>query len=63
MSKQPKRDDGVVPVGQRYYWTRAWQENERVAVEELARGEGRQFANPRDAVQWLERADEGRALP
>jgi hypothetical protein len=43
----------VVPESQRYYWTRAWQQNERVAVEEVARGKGRRFDNPADAIRWL----------
>jgi hypothetical protein len=43
----------VVPESQLYYWTGAWQRNERRAVEELARGEGRRFETPADAIRWL----------
>lgn len=43
----------VVPESQLYYWTGAWQRNERIAVEELARGEGERFETPGDAIRWL----------
>ncbi|MGH3548884.1 MAG: hypothetical protein ACRDQU_12400 [Pseudonocardiaceae bacterium] len=43
----------VVPASQLYYWTRAWQVNERRAAAELARGEGREFQSTTDAVRWL----------
>jgi hypothetical protein len=42
-----------VPEAQLYYWTRAWQENERAAVDELERGEGQHFASAKDAIRWL----------
>lgn len=42
-----------VPQSQRYYWTPAWQENERIAVAELERGEGRQFGSGAEAAEWL----------
>lgn len=42
-----------VPRAQQYYWTRSWQENERAAVGELARGEGRRFDTSADAIRWL----------
>jgi hypothetical protein len=35
-----------------------WQADEQVALDELARGEGREFDNPAAAVRWLaERED------
>lgn len=43
---------------QRYYWTEEWQENERIAMDEIARGLGRTFENPEDAVRWLSEQDE-----
>jgi len=43
----------VVPASQLYYWTRAWQAEEQRAVDELARGEGRDFESGVDAVRWL----------
>jgi hypothetical protein len=30
-----------------------WQVDEQIALDELARGEGREFDNPEDAVRWL----------
>lgn len=38
---------------QLYYWTRAWQSEEVAALEELARGEGHEFATMNDALRWL----------
>jgi hypothetical protein len=43
----------AVPREQLYYWSEAWQENERIAVAELERGEGRIFASAVDAIRWL----------
>lgn len=43
----------AVPASQLCYWTRAWQAEEQRATAELARGEGRQFANGTEAVRWL----------
>ena len=43
----------LVPESQLYYWTRAWQRNERISVEELARGEGIRFRSGREAADWL----------
>ncbi len=47
-----------VPADQLYYWKRAWQVNERLAVAELARGEGREFESAADATRWLLSADD-----
>ena len=43
---------------QMYYWTWAWQVDERLAAAELARGEGREFESAADATRWLLSADE-----
>jgi len=43
---------------QRYYWKRAWQVDERLAVAELARDEGREFESAADATRWLLSAEE-----
>jgi len=38
---------------QLYYWTTKWQRDEQEALAELARGEGRTFDTPQDAIRWL----------
>jgi hypothetical protein len=43
----------AIPASQLYYWTGAWQRGEREALDEIERGEGRYFDNPRDAIRWL----------
>jgi len=43
---------------QRYYWKRAWQVDERLAIAELARGEGHEFESAADATRWLLSVDE-----
>lgn len=43
----------TVPRGQLYYWTREWREDEEKALEELERGEGVVFYNPKEAARWL----------
>jgi hypothetical protein len=45
--------DAVIPESQFYYWTRAWQENERRAAAELDRGEGVAFDDLGEAARWL----------
>ena len=47
-----------VPRDQLYYWTSAWQENERAALRELADGECREFDSGDDAIRWLLSDDE-----
>jgi hypothetical protein len=42
-----------VPRSQMYYWSQTWQENERIALEEIARGDAPTFGNARDALRWL----------
>jgi hypothetical protein len=49
----PRDLPAAIPVSQMYYWTGAWQQGEREALEEIERGEGRYFDNPRDAIRWL----------
>lgn len=53
VSERPSRRTIFVPRNQLYYWSRAWQRDERQAVAELEAGEGRQFATGEDAVAWL----------
>ena len=36
-----------------YYWTHERQSDERVALDELERGEGKVFDDPEEAVRWL----------
>jgi hypothetical protein len=36
-----------------YYWTHEWQSDEREALGELERGEGKVFDDPEEAVRWL----------
>ena len=48
----------VLNSSQAYYWTRIWQQGEREALEELRQGQGRVFADSRDAVRWLLSTDE-----
>lgn len=43
----------VVPAPQAYYWTPAWQREERESVRELDAGEGRRFEDIKDAIRWL----------
>jgi len=53
VDRLPQSFPASIPASQMYYWTRAWQEGERRALEELERGEGRHFDDPRDAIRWL----------
>lgn len=47
------RGSFAVPRNQLYYFTREWQENERIAAEEIARGDVRSFDSSDDAIRWL----------
>lgn len=40
-----------------YYWTPEWQADEKIAADELARGEGVAFDTPDEAVRWLTTPD------
>ena len=42
-----------IPRAEAYYWTREWQRDEAEALQELERGEGSVFHDPKDAVRWL----------
>lgn len=44
---------GWLPSDQEFYWSEAWQANERRSLEELARGEGLDFDNAADLIRWL----------
>jgi hypothetical protein len=44
----------MVPSEQMYYWTNAWQREERRAVAELERGEYVRFDRVEDALAWLD---------
>lgn len=48
-----QRPSIAVPESQLYYWSRAWQENERIAAEEIKRGDVHRFSDPTAAVRWL----------
>lgn len=37
-----------------YYWTREWQDNEKIAETEIASGDTKRFATGTDAIRWLE---------
>jgi hypothetical protein len=49
----PRDFPAAVPASQTYYWTGAWQQGEREALEEIKRGKARYFDNSRDAIRWL----------
>ncbi len=42
-----------IPVSQRYFWTRTWQQGEAESVRDIANGDVRTFADPLDAIRWL----------
>ena len=42
-----------LPASQDYYWSEAWQEGEREAMEEYRRGEAVGFNCAEDAIRWL----------
>jgi hypothetical protein len=42
-----------IPREQLYFWTRAWQKNERIADEEIARGDVHRFTDVEEAIRWL----------
>lgn len=47
-----------VPREQLYYWSRQWQEDEALALEDLAEGRSREFSNGTEAVRWLLSAED-----
>ncbi len=48
----------IVPIGQAYYWTRAWQESERQAVRDLGEGNSMTFPDMDAAIAFLFSEDE-----
>jgi len=57
VSVPPSHSHYEVPVfvlrDEAYYWTHEWQSDEREALDELKRGEGKVFDDPQEAVRWL----------
>lgn len=49
----PRRTPLFVTRNEAYYWSREWQSDEAEALQELERGEGKVFHDPREAVRWL----------
>ncbi len=45
------------PASQDYYSTDAWQREERTALAELERGEGRHFDSAAELIAWLDADD------
>jgi hypothetical protein len=43
----------MISSEQEYYWTRAWQEGELEALEEIKAGEAHVFTDPEAAIRWL----------
>jgi hypothetical protein len=54
----PKDVPVAIPASQLYYWTGAWQQGEREALEAIKRGDSRDFDDPRDAIRWLLSAED-----
>jgi hypothetical protein len=42
-----------IPTHQTYYWSSRWQESEKRALDDLASGRAKTFADPSDAVRYL----------
>jgi hypothetical protein len=42
-----------IPADQAYYWSIPWQESERKALDDIAAGRARTFADPTDAARYL----------
>jgi hypothetical protein len=59
LSEQPETDElvlihaGFLPRDQEYYWTEAWQSDERKTLAQIAAGEGVEFDNATDLIHWL----------
>jgi hypothetical protein len=43
----------AVPRSQLYFWTAKWQEDEGASLDEMNKGEGREFECAADAIRWL----------
>jgi len=42
-----------IPADQEYYWSSEWQASERRALDDIAAGRTRMFADPTSAVRYL----------
>jgi hypothetical protein len=51
--RPPQRVPLFVPADQLYYWSYAWQESERKAMEDLRAGRARTFRDPMAAARYL----------
>lgn len=49
----PERMPVSIPADQRYFWTRAWQEGEAQALEDLQAGRSQTFNDPTDLARYL----------
>lgn len=50
---RPRRMPAFVAADQLYYWSYAWRESERKAMEDLRAGRVRTFDDPMAAVRYL----------
>ena len=46
-----------IPSDQLFFWTHTWQEGEAESAAAREAGRAHEFANGRDAIRWLLRAD------
>jgi hypothetical protein len=51
--RPPERVPAFVPRDQLYYWSYAWREAERKAMDDLRAGRTREFDDPMAAVRYL----------
>jgi hypothetical protein len=49
----PRSMPVFIPSGQLYYWSYAWQDAERKAMDDLRAGRSRSFDDPMAAVRYL----------
>lgn len=52
-SRRPSEVPPAIPASQRYYWSMAWQRDEREALRELENGDFVEFDNTLDLFRWL----------
>ena len=43
----------MISSEQEYYWTRAWQEGELEALDEIKAGAAHVFTDPEEAIRWI----------
>jgi hypothetical protein len=55
---QGRRMPASIPSGQRYFWSRLWQEGERETDQDVARGDVHRFQGADDAIRWLLSSDD-----